>query len=198
MIKQAVAWLFEKIYDFVTGGGLKKALVAVAVLALVGGLGMYIVYPEFTATIVANLLGADPAAEFEPVEAGAGTTYYKGAISGNAGPTGGAVDGTVLAKVNFEEGRVAGNVTGTYSGQSVSGFLQGSITDDGTTVGTGQATALSVATVKFRFNGGYSADGTEASGTWRSTTNIRGDGEWAIERIDESEYRRLEGELFGE
>jgi hypothetical protein len=198
MIKRAVAWLFEKIYDFVTGGGLKKALVAVAVLALVGGLGMYIVYPEFTATIVANLLGADPAAEFEPVEAGAGTTYYEGAISGNAGPTGGAVDGTVLAKVNFEAGRVAGNVTGTYSGQSVSGFLQGSITDDGTTVGTGQATALSVATVKFRFNGAYNAGGTEASGTWRSTTNIRGDGEWRIERIDESEYRRLEDELFGE
>lgn len=196
MIGDAFSWLFEKIYDFVYEGYLKKTLVALAVLVLVGGLGMYIVYPEFTTTIVANVLGANPSADFDPVQAGAGTTYYEGAISGNAGPTGGAVDGTVLAKVNFEEGRVAGNVTGTYSGQSVKGFLQGTITDDGQTAGTGQATALGVATVKFEFSGSYSPDGTEASGTWVSTTNIRGDGEWRIKRINESRYRRLQNELF--
>lgn len=195
MIRGAFAWCFEQCYDFVFGGGLKKALMAVGVLVIVGGAGMYVVYPDFTTSIVTNLLGANPRAEFSPVAAGADTQFFTGSISGNAGPTGGAVEGTVLAKVDFEQGRVAGNVTGTYSGQSVEGFLQGSVTGDGQTAGTGQTTALGVATVRFEFEGEYNPEGTQASGTWRSTTNIRGDGQWRIRRINESRYRQLQGQL---
>lgn len=187
---------FELLYDFVTGGGLKKATMAFGVLVLLGTASMYVVYPDFTATLVGNALGADPDSAFQPVEDGVNVTYVKGSISGNAGPTGGPVDGFVLARANFRTGRIAGNVTGTYQGQSLDGYIQGRVMDDGSVAGGGRVTALRVATVKYRFSGTVATDYSSGEGTWVSTTNLEGEGRWQVTRISESEFRRLQRERF--
>lgn len=197
MFENIVGWTVEKIYDFVFGGGLKRVSIGVLVLLVLGMSGMYVVYPDFTVTMAQNALGMGPEADFEPVKDGINVTYAKGEITGNAGPTGGAVDGFVLAKVNFRTGRIAGNVTGTYQGQSIDGYIQGTITDDGDVAGGGQVTALRVATVKYRFTGTVASDYSSGEGTWVSTTNIKGDGEWAVTAVNESEFRRLQDARFG-
>lgn len=190
--------LFENVYDFVTGGGLQKTLIVLALLVVLGGSGSYVVYPDFTATMVANAMGQDPDASFHPVQDGVNVTYVEGTISGNAGPMGGPVQGFVLARANFRTGRIAGNVTGTYQGQSIDGYIQGQITDDGTVAGGGKVTALSVATAKYDFTGTVATDYSSGEGRWRSTTNLEGDGEWQVERIPREEFQRLQRERFGE
>lgn len=190
--------LFEIVYDFVTGGGLRKTLMVLGLLVVLGGAGSYVVYPDFTATMVANAMGQDPDASFQPVQDGINVTYVKGTISGNAGPTGGPVQGFVLARANFRTGRIAGNVTGTYQGQSIDGYIQGQVTDDGTVAGGGKVTALRVATVKYDFTGTLATDYSSGEGSWRSTTNLEGDGRWQVKSIPQEEFERLQRERFAE
>jgi hypothetical protein len=188
--------MFERIYDFVADGGLKTALAVLGAVLLLGSIGMYVVYPDFTATMAANAMGQNPSADFQPIEDGVNVTYVKGSISGSAGPTGGAVDGFVLARVNFRTQRIAGNVTGTYQGQSIDGYIQGQVDDDGDVAGGGQVTALRVATVKYNFQGTVASDYSSGEGRWRSTTNIKGTGSWQVERISREEFERLQRERF--
>lgn len=190
--------VFEMVYDVVTAFTIRRLVLALVFSSLLVGSGSYVVYPDFTATMVANAMGQDPNAAFQPVEDGVNVTYVKGTITGSGGPTGGSVQVFVLARANFRTGRIAGNVTGTFQGQSLDGYIQGEVDDDGTVVGGGRVTALRVATVKYRFTGTVAGDYSSADGTWRSTTNLEGDGRWQVESMSREEFDRLHRERFEE
>lgn len=177
--------VFEVIFDFIAKGGLKKTLIALVILSLVGVSGAYIVYPQTTTSIALSTIGATPEGQFDPpaIE-GNDTVKYVGQFEGAGGPTGVPISGEIEAEVNFETGRVVA----TAEGDRVSeGYLEGQIdTETGDTWGNGSVNAFGLAGVSFTFEGEYAQDGSSAQGTWVSTGEINGDGTWKVERVGDS------------
>jgi hypothetical protein len=176
--------IFEVIFDFITKGGLKKTIIGLMILSLVGVSGAYLVYPQTTTSVALSAIGATPEGQFEPPAIESNDTVgYVGQFSGSGGPTGVPVGGEIRAEVNFETGRVVA----TAEGDRVSeGYLEGSIDTSGVTEGEGSVNAFGLTGVDFTFEGEYSQEASSASGTWetKSGSEINGDGTWEIERAD--------------
>jgi len=177
--------VFEVIFDFITKGGLKKAIIGLMVLSLIGVSGAYLVYPQTVTSVSLSLVGATPEGQFDPPSIeGNDTVGYVGEFSGAGGPTGVPIGGEIRAEVNFETGRVVA----TAEGDRVSeGFLEGHVDpESGDTWGNGSANAFGLTGIQFTFDGEYSQDGSSASGTWQTVqgSEINGDGTWSIERVE--------------
>jgi hypothetical protein len=177
--------IFEVLFDFITKGGLKKTIIGLMVLSLVGVSGAYLVYPQTTTSVALSAIGATPEGQFEPPAIESNDTVgYVGQFSGSGGPTGVPVRGEIRAEVNFETGRVVA----TAEGDRVSeGYLEGSIdTESGVTEGTGSVNAFGLTGIDFTFEGEYSQEASSASGTWETKpgSEMGGDGTWEIERVE--------------
>jgi len=177
--------IFEAIFDFIANGGLKKVVIGLMVLSLVGVSGAYLVYPQTVTSVALSAVGATPEGQFEPPAIqGNNTVGYVGQFAGTGGPTGVPVEGEIRAEVNFETGRVVA----TAEGDRVDGgYLEGTVdTEEGDTDGTGSVNAFGLTGIDFTFQGEYSQDASSASGTWQtvSGSEIRGDGNWEIQRVE--------------
>ncbi|MDY6780403.1 MAG: hypothetical protein SV760_07650 [Halobacteria archaeon] len=187
LIKGGFLWVFEKIFDFVVGGGLKKTLIALGVATLIGLTVGYILYPSITTSLVMNLLGMTPEGEFKPPAVEGDTVKYRGTWQGTAG-IGQSVAGKVIAEVNYETNTVSACMWGT-TGKVSKGFFTGTVMENGKTTGTGMVQAFGLAAVKFRIEGEYTQDASSASGSWVSTTNMDGQGTWEIHRVKNAEFQ---------
>jgi hypothetical protein len=188
--------IFEVIFDFIANGGLKKTLISLIILSLVGVSGAYLVYPQTTTSVALSMAGATPEGQFEPpgVE-GNETVIYVGRFEGAGGPTGTPIGGKIVAEVNFNTGKVSA----TAEGDRVSeGYLEGRVDPEtGETWGNGSVKAFGMAGVDFNFEGEYVRE-KRAEGTWVSNSEIRGDGTWYVERVENgSELEDAEIEDIG-
>ncbi len=178
------ASIFEAIYDFVVGGGLKKTVIGLMVLSLIAVSGAYLVYPQTTTSVALSAIGATPEGQFEPPAIEGDTVEYVGEFSGSGGPTGVPIGGEIEAEVNFDSGEVSAVAEG--ENHISEGFLEGEVdSETGNTWGVGSVNAFGLAGVSFSFEGEYAQDGSYAEGTWEATGEISGSGTWHIERVDD-------------
>ncbi|MFP4632062.1 MAG: hypothetical protein ACLFMT_01330, partial [Halobacteriales archaeon] len=177
--------VFAALYDFVFGGGLKKTLVAVFLISMLGLSVAYLVYPQTVASVAMGTLGMAEQ-DFTPpeIEEGEEVFEYEGTWSGSGGPVGTSIGGDVHAVVDWE----AGEVSAEMEGDEVSeGYMEGSVDPEtGVTEGEGAVDAFGMSGVSFEIEGEYDPEGTTASGEWESTGEISGSGTWDVEMTEES------------
>ncbi len=178
-------------YDFVFRGGLKKTSVAVFLGFFMLSSVAYLAFPQTTASVAVNTVGAQEG-EFTPppIEDGDSVYRYEGTFEGTAGPVGTKVEGDINATVDFEKEEVVAEV----SGPEVQGYFEGEgDVEEGIVWGEGEVQVFGMADQPVEFEGEAEPDAVVASGTWMGKGEVSGEGVWRAEMTRES--RRKAGLL---